>query len=152
MTQGVLHSAQDDTRSASLRSRMTAPPRHSERSEESISLLQALLRRSERSEESLPISVDILYRKTSLQQGCSVSVATMREVFCGVISQGMAPYFFMSKAMAEFQLFFFKRQPNRNIANIIFSYLKKAEKDAIIELPHHLNIENNLQGGIIPFF
>ena len=37
--------------------------------------------------------VAILYRKISLLNGCSDSVTTMREVYYGVISQGVAPYF-----------------------------------------------------------
>ena len=36
------------------------------------------------------ISVEIRYREYSLQQGCSIGVATMREVFYSAISQGVA--------------------------------------------------------------
>ncbi len=38
--------------------------------------------------------VDIRYREVSLSRGFSISVTTMREVFYGVISQGVAPHFF----------------------------------------------------------
>ena len=45
--------------------------------------------------------VDILFRKCFLQRGCFVSVTTTREVFYGVISQEVAPYFFAMKENKE---------------------------------------------------
>jgi len=49
----------------------------------------------------LYLLVDIPHRRT-LQYGCSVSVTTMREVFYGVISQGVTPYFFMEEKVCSF--------------------------------------------------
>ena len=37
--------------------------------------------------------VDIPHRQKFSAKGVFVSVTTMREVFCGAISQGIAPYF-----------------------------------------------------------
>ena len=37
------------------------------------------------------------YRWKSPSKGCSVSVTTTREVFYGVISQGVAPYFYYGR-------------------------------------------------------
>ena len=48
--------------------------------------------------------VDIRYRGISLSMRFSISVTTMREVFYGVISQGVAPHFFImeSKKICSF--------------------------------------------------